>query len=62
MTAALGVAPWLFSSGDVYHTLTPNNGSFTTGPPGGPTWRDVVGAFARGQPPERVVYDNPPCP
>src|SRR5262249_33489937 len=36
MTAALTAAPWLFSSGDVYHTLTSGNATFDSGPPGGP--------------------------
>ena len=62
MTAALTVAPWLFSSGDVYHTLSPNNSSFDNGPPGGPTFRDVVGNFWNDRPSQRVVYDNPACP
>lgn len=61
MTAALTVAPWLFSSGDVYHTLSNGNDTFVTGPPGGPTYRDVVGDFWSGTTPVRVVYDNPPC-
>lgn len=62
MTAALAVAPWLFSSGDVYHTLAPSNSSFDNGPPGGPTFREVVGNFWNDLPPQRVVYDNPACP
>ena len=61
MTAALGTVPWLFSSGDVYHTLSPNNSSFDNGPPGGPEFRDVVGNFWNDRAPQRVVYDNPPC-
>ena len=61
MTAALTVAPWLFSSGDVYHTLSPNNSTFDTGPAGGPTYRDVVGEFWNDAAPVREVYDNPPC-
>jgi len=61
MTSALTVAPWLFSSGDVYHTLAPNNSSFDNGPPGGPTFRDVVGDFWNDAAPVREVYDNPAC-
>lgn len=62
MTDALLDAPWLFSSGDVYHTLSVNDSSFDSGPPGGPTYREVVADFWNGEPPERVVFDNPPCP
>ncbi|HEY6940799.1 pectin acetylesterase-family hydrolase [Dokdonella sp.] len=62
MTAALQQVPWLFSSGDVYHTLSVSNTMFDAGPTGGTTYRDLVAAFHNGEPPERVVFDNPPCP
>lgn len=61
MTAALTVAPWLFSSGDVYHTLSKGDSTFQFGPPGGPTFQQLVGSFFRESAPQRVVFDNPPC-
>ena len=61
MTASLRQAAWLFSSGDVYHTLSVSNQNFAAGPAGN-TYRDLVGRFWRDRTPQRVVVHNPPCP
>ncbi|UXI70119.1 pectinacetylesterase family protein [Tahibacter amnicola] len=61
MTQALAAAPWLFSSGDVYHTLSGSNTAFNAGQ-NGRTYRDLVGRFWRDETPRRYVYRNPACP
>ncbi|MBL8300458.1 MAG: hypothetical protein JNN30_19140 [Rhodanobacteraceae bacterium] len=61
MTEALSAAPWLFSSGEVYHTLTASN-RFLAGSPDSGTYRDLLGEFWHGAAPRRIVLNNPPCP
>lgn len=60
MTTSLLTAPWLFSSGDVYHTISTSNQYFNAGPSGN-HYRDVVGRFWRNESAQRVVFNNPSC-
>ncbi|HSX59588.1 MAG TPA: pectin acetylesterase-family hydrolase [Tahibacter sp.] len=60
MTEALDAAPWLFSSGVSYHTLTATN-RFNAGTDGN-RYRDLLGEFWRDETPRRIVLGNPPCP
>lgn len=60
MTEALSAAPWLFSSGVEYHTLTATN-RFNAGDEGS-TYRDLLGEFWHNATPRQIVVANPPCP
>lgn len=60
--ASLDGVPWVFSGARKYHTLALDPG-FDVGPPGG-SFRDLLGRFWEGGPPERVLheYDRPAEP
>lgn len=60
MTQALSAVPWLFSSGEVYHTLTATN-RFNAGPDGS-TYRDLLGEFWHDAAPRQIIVGNPSCP
>jgi hypothetical protein len=50
---------WLFSGGSMaYHVVTIRNDRWAMGPPGS-TFREVLGRYWEGGPPEVVIYGNP---
>lgn len=53
---------WLFSGGATsYHTILHGDGpkAFGMTPPAGPSFRDLLASFWRGDPPQRVLWGNP---